>query len=388
MATGEPTHSGEIQRSNKEILSTIESSSSDDRFTERLRRRNLAINLHRAFKGRICDTAEWLSDIIPNVRYSSCDELVKRAESALCANKEKAIAIVYHPENKEGTKGHIHLYHTCGYINSYCRCSFHKGFNIKRRRVRTHSTVCQLNQEYFNNWLKYYTTKPRQVLYFQIGTVSYRQQICEIGDLRSSFHIDGDETNRDVETSIFSCESIGRERGQQKETYDRNTECNKNVTRLVGEGYSNLSGNDFKPSLQVKKRVDLSNQLVSQIMRILAIPIEAACSTNPWLQDTYLSYFDKKNSDYQLACSTINRMISSLTFDQLYEIHTTKGCLQIYNNRSGDHYYNLEDSIKVCEKLLLHQYETEENVKLFLQKLYNICEKIIPKKNTLFIQGE
>ena len=77
-----------------------------------------------------------------------------------------------------------------------------------------------------------------------------------------------------------------------------------------------------------------------------------------------------------------------LTFDQLFELHQNAKNPKYYQRTPEPYYYSVADSLNYCEKLLLHQYGDYEQVKNFLQRLFDITEKIIPKKNTMHIIGE
>lgn len=61
----------------------------------------------------------------------------------------------------------------------------------------------------------------------------------------------------------------------------------------------------------------------------------------------------------------------------------------IFNAPNGDiaeHYYDIPTSVKVCIDLLKFQFDNDEDyIKIFVEGVYNICEKLEPKRNSLFI---
>lgn len=387
MAGIESPNNNEDASIDAEILQHNADDIGELRFSERSLRGATAIRIQKQLRGTVCPTNEWISDIIPNVRIEDCDELVKQAASSGHPN-QKAIAVIFHPEDQESKSGHIHLYHTCNYINSTCRCVFRRGFNLKRRRPRCHTTVNSIEREYFQNWLKYFTTPPRRIAHLQIGRVSFGDEVRQIRDLRLSIGSKDNEADRSMEESQFSCEDTNWQGKEHREEYGINTTSSGRVAEIVNQGYEELSGSDFKPNLAVKKRVDNNEQIIKQLLRILSIPIESACSTNAWLENKYLSFYDKKNADYQIAVTQINRMISSMSYQEILSVHNADGCLRVYNARNNNHYFSLDESNTHIEQLLLHQYQTEDGVKAFVKRVYEICEKIIPKKNTMFVFGE
>lgn len=60
--------------------------------------------------------------------------------------------------------------------------------------------------------------------------------------------------------------------------------------------------------------------------------------------------------------------------------------MQVYAARSSNHYYSIEESFQYVEELLHHQYG--ERIFMFLQHLFEVLEKKIPKLNSIFIQGK
>lgn len=55
-----------------------------------------------------------------------------------------------------------------------------------------------------------------------------------------------------------------------------------------------------------------------------------------------------------------------------------------YYARKNNHYLSIEESISAVEMLLTFQYT---NFVPFLERLYSVCERSLPKLNSLFIQG-
>lgn len=61
----------------------------------------------------------------------------------------------------------------------------------------------------------------------------------------------------------------------------------------------------------------------------------------------------------------------------------------IFNAPKGDinnHYYAIDVSVDILNELLLYQFDNNvELVKIFLEDVYNVCEKKEAKRNTLFV---
>lgn len=87
-----------------------------------------------------------------------------------------------------------------------------------------------------------------------------------------------------------------------------------------------------------------------------------------------------------------NRAISLLDlsmrelYEQYCEIEPTNLIFNAPLGNVGDYYYSAEESVKRLENLLLYQCEQDKDlVKIFLEDVYNVLDKRLPKKNCLFV---
>ena len=69
------------------------------------------------------------------------------------------------------------------------------------------------------------------------------------------------------------------------------------------------------------------------------------------------------------------------SLDEIIQIRAT-------HNWSPTEYYDLATSIQIAKTLLHCQYARKEDAKAFIQQVYAILEKALPKRNTLAIIGE
>lgn len=56
-------------------------------------------------------------------------------------------------------------------------------------------------------------------------------------------------------------------------------------------------------------------------------------------------------------------------------------------NEVENYYYNIPESLFVLESLLKRQYGSMYQVTAFLQRVYRICGKLLPKVNTMYVLG-
>lgn len=344
-------------------------------------RRRIATGLRTSINRGLQGTYVFIKDIIPSVGFEEAQRIINNYQNYTESQKTSTFILGWHPEKE---KGHYHLYHICNYNQSNCRCQYLRGINIKRRRHTDITSSYPIEEKYINNILNYLLEEPRQLVHIQIGSISYEQEIHQLADLGSS--ISTGRLSRERTMEMCEYESEDGSRSTRLSTIGPNFEEIAGIERFINQGFTDISWNDNN-SNSTKRKIKLQYYLIQNLLRLLTIPLESGCQVSQWLDNPILSIYDSKNVEYQLAVSTLNRMTNNLTFDQLYRLHTTPGCLGIYSARTENHYYSIEQSIEYCEQLLFHQYTTEENVKQFLIRLYNITEKQIPKKNSMFILG-
>lgn len=123
--------------------------------------------------------------------------------------------------------------------------------------------------------------------------------------------------------------------------------------------------------------------LMAAVWDHLCVPIDATCNSRKWVHHWHLKTFTSSNDHYKYACAQVAREINLWSYKDyvlFYEKHPT---LQWMNHT----YYTVEESLEHIEKLLIHQCHTEEGVKAFVNKMYAVCEKLIPKRNAIYISG-
>lgn len=128
-------------------------------------------------------------------------------------------------------------------------------------------------------------------------------------------------------------------------------------------------------------------ELMNALKCYLCVPLVSTCELESWLNNPRLAFYGKSDDVYKRAVDTLQRQFSHYKYADIVKlINDTPNC--VWYARHDAHYMSPSNSFNVCKSLLMFQYRTEEEVKNFLQRLYNICEKVIPKKNTMFISGK
>ena len=256
--------------------------------------------------------------------------------------------------------------------------------NIKRREARRITPINSLKTEGWIEWLQYFLTPPRDFLRLQVCNVSCWGDVYKLKCLRQSFGYETREPDDSLENPIFSIEDCSGSSGSsQSIALQTDQEIDRSIAISSDPGSQILPGVRGKP--RIDNKVELIEHLMKNIKLLLCVPFESSCHCSSWVNNHNLFIYDNANPEYKLACASIQRQTANYNFKQILELHN-QSPNPTYYARTPNHYLNLADSIKFVEELLNFQYPGE--VKEFITRLYNICERILPKRNSMFIMGK
>lgn len=335
-------------------------------------------------------TDDSLSDRDESVLYRFC-RLIRHFAFNYGARGEKPAQTEEVKEIVErvGTRFHVHVYHSCKFRNSYCRCSFLRGVKLKRRfgrRVLYCDTVS--TSEYIVRWIEYFSRAPRLILDLQVREVSY---LAAIRRLKGVFQREGaQKRNRYFATlaiSELSSEDSDREPVRSC-TNEEDEGSDKESAECSTRERPKVPGRNHIPTTQEKRKVLQITTLYSSIKKILSVPISATCDHELWLSDPYLAIYDKTDRDYIKAAGILEREVQHMSIQDICQL--TKECHNsqpAYYSRHKNNYYTITESVNICNDLLLYQCGSKAKVCEFLKQLYIVLERKGEKRNSIFILG-
>ncbi|XP_074602247.1 uncharacterized protein LOC141855938 [Brevipalpus obovatus] len=317
----------------------------------------------------------WIADVIPQGTITESRKLTERMQRAISQRHIRGGAVIWH-EASEG-RSHSHVYHICPFHSSHCRCRFFGGVERRfrgRRRVPFLSRIN--NQEYWENWIKYFVSPERYFLYLAIGEIDFTNLLLGFETLREHERVQEDGSERSMESGNIPCQG-------SDQLYQIESNANKITQRFkrsVNQGSHTISRSQIPKTRKITSHLTI----VKEIEKFVCTPIESTCDLTEWINDEILSFYDRSDPDYRRACSTIRRKTSQLSLNQLWELY--KGKKPYFQARDENYYYSLQDSIDVLQSVIDFQYGGDASTR-FITKLFNIVEKRIPKKNAMVVVG-
>jgi len=128
-------------------------------------------------------------------------------------------------------------------------------------------------------------------------------------------------------------------------------------------------------------------RLLDFLKQTIFSPPKSLFSSRLWLKSTY-RYHDRRKTYFMIVLEQLKLYYSEKCYSEIW-IHVLQ-CdpMKVFFAAEDKHsyYYDIYHSVKYLEALLNWQYDDDsDEVKKFLQNLYDILDKKRPKCNTLFI---
>lgn len=283
------------------------------------------------------------------------------------------------------------------YILTYLSRS---GLPVFRRRFgrATYTTDIVQSEEYFTNWMRYYHREGRRIIYFTVASISYMHPLyrCKnLGKDTETTQAIGADDN--VEACLFSSQN---DDGGSSPTYETQeidatgegaSQNDDNGGIKISQDGKKLSVKRIKvaasPTIKRKKKMIEHDELVTAIRHYLVVPFYSTCQIPAWYRDKSLAFYDQGDNDYKRAVNHVSMETAHLTYDEIRTLTASVPKPYYYERADPNHYMDIQRSFDIIHQLLLLQYETEEKLGEFVQRIYNLMEMKLPKKNTMFIEG-
>lgn len=267
---------------------------------------------------------------------------------------------------------HFHVIHDCSYSGSTCRCQRiadiqSEYIRYKRRVIPT----AQFSTAHWHNLTVYLEKDPRRINYIYIAGRTWKES--------------GKNRNLSIFGSVKTREEKLVENSRTEDNISTFWECE---TREDDQRNNEGSGDTFQQLERSQKR-SKGDRLYEFLSEFSIAPIKTIFNTKFWTLGKY-RYDD---TDSKLMNSVLRRIAIEISEwninDFMNKYNNTDNNKLIFNAPNanpGDYYYDINTSVEVLNELLLFQYDNNmELVKIFLEDVYNVCEKKEPKRNSIFI---
>ena len=360
-------------------------------------RYEISSNIFKCFAESIDKNKRWIGDIYTHVRTSYLERLVQDATTySLCIGR--AFAIIFHSETEE--TGHLHLYHSCQFTNSHCRCAWYKriilGLNngnregrLKHRHGRRPVYCQEAKGLYWRKFLQYFSQTRRQIIFLAINGKTYSKDACRFTHLRRCRCCEEREGSEEsMEVSILQgedCTSRAIHEEGEASTHSQDGKGAEEPHCSTSQGVSTGKIRNEPIPKKLKSKLNDHNYILKFMKEFLCVPISAVSDTPEWLAHEIYNVYDRKDPDFRRAVNLFERQFKWTPFFELINIALTVKYLY-YQAKYIDYYYSVKESVAYVEQLLDFQYGLQ--FPYFLRRLFDILEMRLKKTNAMFIVGE
>lgn len=274
---------------------------------------------------------------------------------------------------------HFHVLHDCPWVKSFCNC---RGFGelkpfIKReRRVRRPFWIAGEKLDSFIAAIAYQISEQegRQIVYCHMPGYKgrFHSEIRDLQDLQC-------ETS--IPTGLVETCGVLREDGDWWESYAYQ------VGKVVPTHEKSVHrGNEFVQREDGVQRVLKEREIEDMIRDFPVAPLNEIVNTKRWLNDINFRYIRSDNPKFMRALDAAQwRFLDMSLMEYVKYFGERQDCLFTNIRNRPDYYYSLNDSYKVLKKLLLFQYENDDNVAIFVNCLIDVIDRRIPKRNCFYV---
>lgn len=334
----------------------------------------------RSYTAAQASNGIWLQDVILAGSDERANELGRIIQGYLGSYTRSVHIVSVHDS-------HVHVLHECNYHNGQCRCDWKKktlqqeGIEFRRRLQRQRRR--RARELDIADWQRIY-------LYF--STEGRRKKASYI--------------NGKVQALPCSSEDLAKQRltrprreGSElagKEGQDLEGDAD-DLRRLFEDGQSNPSirGQCDETSRGTKRKRQEDQTIFSQLQTILGrYPVAPLINIvdHPVYLESPLARFRSSSCKVQDGVDVFGKKLMRYTTEDFYtNIYSKPDCVPIFSagHMSIDnYYYDIEDSLDIVNKLLMFQFDhDEESVHNFVRDLFNILDRNIPKCNTILVHS-
>lgn len=271
---------------------------------------------------------------------------------------------------------HYHVVHDCTYHNYSCRCSitqiFSSSSGIGKRYSRRVIASIDFSIDHWINLAVYFERDGRFICCLDLagrnwipgseaGHIQF-QQDCRNGKEKL---VEG--SGRSVDFYHEQCT------GSEQPSHSKNSE--ESCDQPDFDGRSEKGGKAERIIQWLKKFP------VSPVNHIFSLPIWL---TSPW------RFFNRGSPLMGNILKIHSSFYNELSVEELYtHFMSVEPQYLIFNSpyiNTSTYYYSIEESIDILEKLVSYQFfHNEKQIKHFYTCLFDLLDKKVPKKNSMFI---
>ncbi|UGV24202.1 MAG: putative nonstructural protein [SAfia-400D ambidensovirus] len=268
---------------------------------------------------------------------------------------------------------HLHVIHDCSYNGNTCRCQRIKEIRgecgqprLNRRLLRS----ADISSWHWINLAIYFESDERKAIHFEIAGRMWLQ--C------------GKTRNLSIRKNLQFGKEVLVETCGNEDDIPHEFQCRSHSTDSEqNPESSNATNNQNRRSSKRNK----GDKLLEFFWRFPTAPINNIFNNSVWFTSPW-KYLPLNNTHIRAVQRIYQRQLCDMNFMDF--VNRYKYSEVLYFNCGvrdvNDYYYTTDQSLRIATDLLLFQFNNNlDRVQQFLKDLFNLLDRITPKKNCMFI---
>lgn len=292
---------------------------------------------------------------------------------------------------------HVHVAHDCAYNSSHCRCAFRDYIKkeeteggVKLRGALGKRPFITNRDDQWDGKVQYFLSHGKRPTAIRVGNsnvpILFRiKSLCDRRYKELQARGEVETHKRACQDDVFAVDKPASESEEDdgvSDTEGSPDDHQRNPKRRKRE---------FRKGFGKAPVRDLYEEMEVMLRKYPTCPLIAITTSKEWLEHPKLKYMRQDNQMVKNFCDTKMAIINYWTIKEFYEYYTYGNCQP--NFGAGyipieERYYDINESIFHLEKLLMFQFnDNEEAIREFLTKLYLILERKNNKCNTIVVKS-
>lgn len=268
---------------------------------------------------------------------------------------------------------HVHIVHDCPFSDGSCRCKIFKeeAVKIKRRgAIRKRKAISSIESDNWDDIVEYFISNGRWLQFAKVGG-----SVVGLPNGYQTLQERGNQ-GQDFGQILGTCISQGSGELLGRTPFEE----------IIRESAGTSSGNSRK---RRRRAGDIRQEMEKVLNEHPVCPLAGIISTRQWLTHKDLRYLRADNETVKSFLDAKSEEMCYWTLYDFQSFYSQDNCYPTFMagyQPLEDKYYSINDSLVILNKLLAYQFDDDVvQIKSFLQTLYNVLERKLPKCNTICI---
>lgn len=278
---------------------------------------------------------------------------------------------------RDGT--HCHVVHICNFNAGYCRCAF-------IQKAKSRAELRRPNSKHRRKYARNLTRADiSRILFYFISKGRKPEDVFFISGRMERF------PSEDFSLPLQEYqESPGRKEFNQMETRFSLSDFELLETQQIRDSLDEIHRSRSKRDIVKGKggKAEIQRCIINLCQTYPSSPIVSIINKKEWIQDPVVQFMRNDNKLVQNVLDTWSHTINKWSIQDFIKLYEDPNCFPYFDSDDKDYYLSIDESMIIIQKLLQYQFNDNElAIYDFICDIYDICERKVPKLNSILIHS-